>query len=319
MTMKKFGGKFALIAFLTLAGFYAIWPPKEKLKTGIDLSGGTILQYEVNKTGAAAGSVKIEELITALKRRINPEGVLDIPIRSIGTSRIEIILPKATAEEVEEVKRKMTNVGSLEFRILANHKHDLEIEEKALKSKELTNPSSKYRWAKLGETYTGNNPTSDPQGSSITDPAQHWVKNVLAGRTIYLSGKNSAGLEQADVAITIEGNSSNTVKLQKPHKLATVTSYRIEYNPSRITGGNPLNPAQTDPIIREVKTAGHVERYVLYKVDKQEVTGKLLAKAEAQTDDHYQPAVGFVFNRTGGRKFGELTRAHLPEEQGSFK
>ncbi len=317
--MKKFGGKFALIAFLTLLGLFSIWPPKEKLKTGIDLSGGTILQYEVTKTGTA-GSVNIEELITALKRRINPEGVLDIPIRSIGNTRIEIILPKATAEEVEEVKRKMTNVGSLEFRILANHKHDEEAKGKALQPKGLTNPPPKYGWAKLGETFTGNNPTSDDQAKSITDPAQHWVKNALAGRTIYLSGKNSAGLEQADVAIPIEGNSIHTIKLKSPLKLATVTSYRIDYNPSRITGGNPANPYPTDPIIREEKvTPGHTERYVLYKVDKQNVTGKLLAKAEAQQDDHYQPAVGFVFNRVGGRKFADLTRAHLPEEGGAFK
>src|SRR3954447_5190906 len=122
--MKKYGVRFALILGLTLFGLVAIWPPKERLKTGIDLSGGTILVYEVRKDATAGGSVSLDELITALKRRINPEGVLDIPIRAIGNNRIEVILPKATAEEVEEVKRKMTNVGSLEFRILASHKHD---------------------------------------------------------------------------------------------------------------------------------------------------------------------------------------------------
>ena len=47
--MKKFGGKFALIFGLTALGLIAIWPPKERLKTGIDLSGGTILVYEVKK------------------------------------------------------------------------------------------------------------------------------------------------------------------------------------------------------------------------------------------------------------------------------
>ena len=318
--MKKFGGKFALIIGLTLVGLYAIWPPKDKLKTGIDLSGGTILQYEVTKTGAASGSVNVDELITALKRRINPEGVLDIPIRKIGNSRIELILPKATAEEVEEVKRKMTNVGQLEFRILANQKHDGGVRDRALSAKGLATPPSKYLWAKLGETFTGTNPTADPDGVTITDPAQHWLKNGLAGRTIYLTGKSSAGLEQADVAIPIEGNSVGSIKLQKPHKLDKLTAYRIEYNPSRITGGNPANPYPTDPIIREEKvTPGHTERYVLYKLDKQNVTGKLLAKAEAQQDDHYQPAVGFVFNRAGGRKFADLTRAHLPEEGGAFK
>ncbi len=122
--MKKFGGKFALIIGLTVLGLASIWPPKEKLKTGIDLSGGTILVYEVKTRHPGGSSVNLDELITALKRRINPEGVLDIPIRKVGNNRIEVILPKATPEEVEDVKQKMTNVGSLEFRILANHKHD---------------------------------------------------------------------------------------------------------------------------------------------------------------------------------------------------
>ncbi len=54
--MKKFGGKFALIIGLTLLGLISIWPPKDKLKTGIDLSGGTILVYEVNPSSTAAGN-----------------------------------------------------------------------------------------------------------------------------------------------------------------------------------------------------------------------------------------------------------------------
>ncbi len=317
--MKKFGGKFALILALTLLGLVAIWPPKEKLKTGIDLSGGTILVYEVNK-GSTAGNVNLDELITALKRRINPEGVLDIPIRKIGNNRLEVILPKATADEVEEVKRKMTNVGSLEFRILANHKHDAGVIDRALAPNGFNKPPSKYRWAKVGETLTGSNPTSDPQGLSITDASQRWVKNAYAGRTVFLTGKNTAGVEQADVSLPVEGNSINSLKLGKPHSLATIASYRLEYNPSRIQGGMPDRPLPMDPILREEKVApGQVERYVLYKVDRQDVTGKLLAKAEPQQDDHYQPAVGFTFNRQGGRKFGSLTSEHLPEEGGNFK
>jgi SecD/SecF fusion protein len=318
--MKKYGVKFALILGLTLLGLISIWPPKDRLKTGIDLSGGTILVYEVNKAGTAAGNVNLDELITALKRRINPEGVEDIAIRKVGNNRIEVVLPKKSAEEVEEVKRKMTNVGSLEFRILANHRKDTNAIERAMSPKGLTNPPPKYRWAKLGETITGSNPQTDPQGTTITDPAQRWVKNNLAGRTVYLTGKTSAGLEQADVPFTIEGNSINTLTLKTPHKLASVSSYRIEFNPSRIQAGNPANPLPMDPIVREEKVSpGHIERFVLYKVDRQDVTGKLLAKAEPQQDDHYQPAVGFVFNRIGGRKFGILTSEHLPEEGGNFK
>lgn len=108
--MNKFAGKFTLIGLTTLFGLLFFWPPSTKLKTGIDLSGGTILVYEIKKDGQPA-NFDIDELITSLKRRINPEGVLDIPIRKLGGDRIEIILPKASAEEVEEVKEKMTKVG----------------------------------------------------------------------------------------------------------------------------------------------------------------------------------------------------------------
>ena len=62
----------------------------------------------------------MDELIAALKKRADPEGVKEIPIRKIGGNRIEIILPQASNEEVEEVKKMLTDVGSLEFRILAN-------------------------------------------------------------------------------------------------------------------------------------------------------------------------------------------------------
>ncbi|WP_435006332.1 protein translocase subunit SecD [Tundrisphaera lichenicola] len=317
--MKKFGGKFALIIGLTLLGLVAILPPKEKLKTGIDLSGGTILVYEVRKD-ATAGNVSLDELITALKRRVNPEGVLDIPIRAVGNNRIEVILPKATADEVEEVKRKMTNVGSLEFRILANHKHDAAVIDRALGSNGFTKPPSRYKWAMVGETITGSNPTRDSQGKTLTDPTQRWVKNAYAGRTAFLTGKTEAGIEQSDLEATIEGNTLNTLTFQKPLTLASVSSYRIEFNPSRIQPPNPTSPDPAEPIIREEKVGpGHTVRYVLYKIDRQDVTGKLLAKAEVQQDDHYQPAVGFTFNRQGGRKFGTLTSEHLPEENGNFK
>jgi len=319
-TMNKYAGKFALILGLTLLGLYAVIPPKEKLKTGIDLSGGTILVYEVRKAVTAGGTVSLDELITALKRRVNPEGVEDIAIRKVGNNRIEIVLPKKSAEEVEEVKRKLTNVGSLEFRILANRKHDGGVVDRALGPNGFTKPPSKYRWAMIGETISGSNPATDAQKTILTDPAQRWVKNAYTGRSVFLTGKNTAGVEQVDVEIPIEGNTINALRLGKPHELASITSYRIDFNPSKIRAPEPDRAQPEEPIVREEKVApGHVVRYVLYKVDRQEVTGKLLAKAEAQQDDHYQPAVGFTFNRQGGRKFGILTSEHLPEENGNFK
>ena len=308
--MKNLGAKFALIAVATLLGLLAIWPPSQKLKLGIDLSGGTILVYEVVKENMPA-NFNMDELISALKQRVNPQGVLDIPIRKIGSNRLEIILPQASPEEVEEVKHMLTDVGSLEFRILANYKHDKEAAARALGPSGRTKPPARYMWARLGEVSTGKNP--EFTDVSITDPKQDWKKNFYAGIDVELTGKDASGAEQT-VSVPILKNTSKTLSLAKPIGLRSVTSYRVDYNPSNIRGGNPSNPGPSDPIIREDQVApGRVERFILCNLDRQGVTGKYLSRTYATTDEHLQPAVGFVFNRQGARKFGQLTREHLPD------
>lgn len=314
--MKKLGGKFALIGITTLAGLLAMWPPSQRLKLGIDLSGGTILVYEVLKENLPA-NFNMDELISALKHRVDPQGVQEIPLRKIGSNRLEIILPAASAEEVEEVKRKLTNVGALEFRILANYKHDKDVIDRALGPNGLARPPARYLWARLGEVSNGTNPkfTAD----TITDPAQNWRKNLYAGVNVELTGKDASGTEQT-VLIPVEKNTGNTLILARPHQLRTITAYRVEFYKSDIRGGDPSNPRPMDPIIREERVApGRVERYILCNVDRQNVTGKYLARVDSTHDERLQPAVGFTFTRQGARKFGQLTREHLPEEGGAFK
>src|SRR5262245_66411256 len=106
--MKDFLWRFLLIGGFTLAGLVCIWPPSQKLKRGIDLSGGTILVYEVDRSNLPPG-FNMDELVSALKKRADPEGVKEIPIRKIGSNRIEIILPEASNEEVEEVKKMLVD------------------------------------------------------------------------------------------------------------------------------------------------------------------------------------------------------------------
>src|SRR5947208_16392734 len=109
MVENRHAFKFGMIGATLFVGLYAMTPPRDKLKLGIDLSGGTILVYEVMKDSLPPG-FSLDELIGALKNRIDPQGVREIPIRKLGPYRLEIILPEASAEEVEEVKRNLTDV-----------------------------------------------------------------------------------------------------------------------------------------------------------------------------------------------------------------
>ena len=247
-------------------------PPDKKLKLGIDLSGGTILVYEVARENLGP-NFNMDELISALKQRADPQGVKETPIRKIGSNRIEIILPLANDEEVEEVKKMLTDVGSLEFRILANRKHDAAAVDRALGPQGLAKPPARYKWARLGEISTGTSPTFT--SDTITDLQQKWKKDFYAGTDVTLTGKGDEGPDQT-VTIPVSRNTANTLTLARPHGLKSISSYRIEYNPSAIHGGDPSNPRPTDPIVREEKVApGRTELYILCTLDRQNVTGKL--------------------------------------------
>src|SRR5271157_5500281 len=314
--MKQSRWKIFLIIASVALGLLAMIPPDKKLKLGIDLSGGTILVYEVARENLGP-NFNMDELISALKQRADPQGVKETPIRKIGSNRIEIILPLANDEEVEEVKKMLTDVGSLEFRILANRKHDAAAVDRALGPQGLAKPPARYKWARLGEISTGTSPsfTSD----TITDLQQKWKKDLYAGTDVTLTGKGDEGPDQT-VNIPVSRNTANTLTLTRPHGLKSISSYRIEYNPSAIHGGDPSNPRPTDPIVREEKVSpGRSEIYILCTLDRQNVTGSFLSRAYATTDERLQPAVGFQFNRQGARRFGQLTREHLPEEGDAFK
>jgi hypothetical protein len=73
-------------------------------------------------------------------------------------------------------------------------------------------------------------------------------------------------------------------------------------------------------ILREGKLkSGEKQDYVLLKLDPQNVTERDLARVAKTEGERRNPAVSFFFNQSGGRRFGELTRAHLPEDGGMFK
>ena len=128
-----------------------------QFKGGPDLSGGITLVYEVadptaiapaegeegeeGEAGAEAKpKVDIDRLIDALKQRVDPTGTKEVSIRNYGGA-IEIIIPKAGPDDLAYIKRRITDLGQLEFRITADPRwsEDESIIEKA----KLLGPSEK--------------------------------------------------------------------------------------------------------------------------------------------------------------------------------
>ena len=100
--MDKNVVRFGLIAIIVLIIFAAaeLYPPKETLKPGIDLAGGTSLIYEIDTTGLSASETDnlSQKLIPILMKRIDPGNVQNIVMRPQGDTRIEIQVPLASAD-----------------------------------------------------------------------------------------------------------------------------------------------------------------------------------------------------------------------------
>ncbi len=77
-------------------------------------------------------SLDMSKLIGAVGRRINPGGVKELTIRQYGTEQLEVIIPEVEEREVEQVKRKISTSGLLNFRIVANPTDDRELIKKGI-------------------------------------------------------------------------------------------------------------------------------------------------------------------------------------------
>jgi SecD/SecF fusion protein len=67
-------------------------------------------------------SIDMDRMISAISKRVNPGGQLEVTIRRMGNDRVEVIIPQAEPAEVDIVKQKISTAGALAFRILANTK-----------------------------------------------------------------------------------------------------------------------------------------------------------------------------------------------------
>jgi SecD/SecF fusion protein len=78
--------------------------------------------------------VDIDKLIDALAQRIDPTGTKEVSIRNYGGA-VEIIIPKAGPDDLTYIKRRITDLGQLEFRIVADPRwtEDRSIIDKAMK------------------------------------------------------------------------------------------------------------------------------------------------------------------------------------------
>ncbi|MAX26384.1 MAG: hypothetical protein CMJ19_17975 [Phycisphaeraceae bacterium] len=84
----------AVIAFFALM----LYPPSRKLKPGLDLAGGTILVYQVDIPDDMDAGTAVDQVISSLRKRVDPQGVRNLVWRRLAGNRFEIQMALATEE-----------------------------------------------------------------------------------------------------------------------------------------------------------------------------------------------------------------------------
>ena len=95
-------------------------PLSERFRLGIDLAGGTNMVFQVRPEGKEITNEVMDRMVDAVRQRINKSGTEEISVLQVGADRIEVIVPGADPQSVDEIKRQITRLGSLEFFICAD-------------------------------------------------------------------------------------------------------------------------------------------------------------------------------------------------------
>ncbi|HEV8060477.1 MAG TPA: protein translocase subunit SecD, partial [Gemmataceae bacterium] len=221
-----------------------------------------------------------------------------------------------TTEEVERIKELIAQVGSLEFRILANTRDDKDAIEAAEKffvdaQKEPKVKADLEALALAGKPppppMAGPNDPFFDTASNIGKYSYSWVELGKAERRAF--GLDNAAAEDPQRRAFWDRADEARKKGE---------AYRGQDGQILLYSRPVINPRLPE------KDANKKYEYFVLTRDPEkgkEVTGLYLARAFPETGSNLQLEVGFQFNSEGGRRFHDLTSLNAPEgkSEGSFK
>lgn len=305
LRMPDFGFRIGLVLF-TIVGSLAVciagWPPKR----GIDLSGGVVLVYEIDK--GSPSPALLQNTVEEINQQLDTGGEKKLVAKPAGVNQIEIEVPAGV--DVAEAEKK---VAALE--------------------KRLTSAGSRKDGDKTLLLYK-----VDPQEKNV-----EMDKLITAvGRRINPSGVKELtirryGAEQIEVIIP-EIDEREVDQIKRSISSSGMLEFRIladrnqdrdevkaaERTPGRdvYLGDRLVAKWVKDP--KNVRVDGAVTRdrgkgaEILVRIDPFSVDGGNLRRASQGFDDAGSLAVNFSFDNEGAQKFGELTGRNLPDTAINF-
>jgi len=103
-----------LALFVIAICVWQIFPLDKKIRLGKDLRGGVSMVYSVAMPPTGDSQRVLAQVVESLKRRVNPQGVLDISLQPQGADRIDVVMPLPSPEVRalgDNYRTKLTTLG----------------------------------------------------------------------------------------------------------------------------------------------------------------------------------------------------------------
>ncbi|MBV1928820.1 MAG: hypothetical protein KUG81_04845 [Gammaproteobacteria bacterium] len=94
----------ALIVAVLALCIMMLYPPQRTLKPGLDLAGGTRMIYQVDVPEGMEPGTAVDQVISSLRKRVDPNGVRNLVWRRLAGNRFEIQMALAT-EQTKKLRK----------------------------------------------------------------------------------------------------------------------------------------------------------------------------------------------------------------------
>jgi SecD/SecF fusion protein len=342
LRMKQFMWKIAVVFYAAMLALPLLRLP-ESMKLGIDLSGGTILVYEINTDELAPDARNdpqlMQKMVAAIIKRINPSGVEDVTVRPVGADRLEVIVPGSDPQDVARYRRLITDLGNLEFRILADERKSAEMRRWI----QDTQPDGTYpfpadvvrrdrregrdrvvaRWYPVSmdeATKKGIPQRTLEVLSRLSGMPADQIELEMPLSELVKRGMSLDGMWEALVEAFKDQRMTPTISLEDRRRVQSVADL-VQYVSAQYTislHGEIAWYFNPDPegglMVLVVQPLGENEDRDRLALRYPAVTGEYLRRAMPQTDTDGSLAVSFVLDSRGAILFRRLTLAYKPEE-----
>ena len=107
-----------LVMLLVCFSIMSIWPPKEKIRLGLDIKGGTSFLIRLVGGDKEINKAMLDQAVEVIRKRVDYFGGGEPIISPVGNDRILVQIPGLDTAKIQEARDQLSRVAKLEFRLV---------------------------------------------------------------------------------------------------------------------------------------------------------------------------------------------------------